>query len=244
MTSALSSTQGAFPRSLLTSIALHAGAFACGALVLVPSLLPDMGRRAPADLKIAERPDVRPATAPVEPTSEVDAPELPEPELHRVRPEWTEAELAATQPQFALPPDPADALARVAVSVFARPAVEDPAEEEPPSPEPVAEAQAPDTAPPAASEPVTVAARLTERPEPPYPPMSVRLGEAGTVRCRLFVAADGYVTKVELVRSSGYARLDASALATLATWRFAPATTGGVAHATTVEHDVEFRMES
>jgi len=238
--------QSAFPRSLLASIVLHAGALACGAFVVAPWVASDAGAPERAALAIEwRREDERRSPEP-EPVPEVDVPELEEPGLAPVRPTWTDAELGTPEETFELPPDPSSALARVSATVFARRAPEPPAEEEPA--EPAFESAVADAPPPAADAPPpsstgAVAARPTERPEPPYPPLSVRLGEAGTVRCRLYVDALGRVTDVELVRSSGHARLDASALETLATWRFEPATTDGIAHATVVEHDVEFRME-
>ena len=246
MLTALRTTQGAFSRSLMTSIALHAGVLACGVLAFVPSPISESGGREPAVLTMEP-----PRPVPEEPVEvpeslrEIDPVELPEPRLEPVRPDWTEAELATHDPAFELPPDPAQALASVSVAVFAQPSVDEPeVAAEPAAVEPVARETDLAEAEPVSSEPVSVAAQLTERPDPPYPAMSVRLSEAGTVRCRLHVDATGSVTKVEIVRSSGFARLDESARKTLLTWRFAPATTDGVAEATTLEHDVEFRMES
>lgn len=66
-------------------------------------------------------------------------------------------------------------------------------------------------------------------PKPPYPSASRRLSEAGTVLLRVHVGADGQAHKVELKRSSGFARLDQSALETVAQWRFVPARRGSTA---------------
>jgi periplasmic protein TonB len=66
-------------------------------------------------------------------------------------------------------------------------------------------------------------------PKPPYPPASRRLSESGTVLLRVHVGADGQAQKVELKRSSGFARLDQSALETVAQWRFVPAKRGSTA---------------
>ena len=240
MLTALSTTQGAFSRSLMTSIALHAGALACGVLAVVPSQVPDSGTREPAVLTMERHRPTHPERIEVlEAPRAIDQFELPEPRLEPVRPTWTEAELATFDPAFELPPDPQPALARVSAALFARLSVSEPervAEQVPTEP-------TPEQAELVVNEPASIAARVTERPDPPYPAMSVRLGEAGTVRCRLFIAATGAVTKVEIVRSSGFSRLDESARETLLTWRFEPATTDGVAEATTLEHDVEFRMK-
>jgi protein TonB len=63
-------------------------------------------------------------------------------------------------------------------------------------------------------------------PKPPYPPASRRLGETGTVYLRVHVSEDGRALKVDLKKSSGFARLDQSALDTVAQWRFVPARRG------------------
>jgi protein TonB len=63
-------------------------------------------------------------------------------------------------------------------------------------------------------------------PKPPYPSASRRLGEAGTVYLRVHVSAEGQAHKVELKSSSGFPRLDQSALETVAQWRFVPAKRG------------------
>ena len=68
-------------------------------------------------------------------------------------------------------------------------------------------------------------------PKTPYPPVSKRLGEQGRVMVRVYVGADGSAQKVELNKSSGFDRLDATAVATVARWRFKPGTRGGVPEA-------------
>jgi protein TonB len=49
---------------------------------------------------------------------------------------------------------------------------------------------------------------------------------------------------VEVVESSGFARLDESAREALEHWRFSPRREGGRAVATTFLHRVTFRLES
>ena len=63
-------------------------------------------------------------------------------------------------------------------------------------------------------------------PPAPYPALSRRLGEEGTVRLRVRVGADGRALMVRLAESSGFARLDDSARETVAQWRFVPARRG------------------
>jgi periplasmic protein TonB len=94
----------------------------------------------------------------------------------------------------------------------------------------VAAAPAP-PAPPAAAKivlPSSDAAYLSN-PKPPYPDKSNRMREEGTVRVRVLVSAEGLPLKVELSKSSGFERLDQSALATVPKWKFVPGKRDGVA---------------
>ncbi len=80
---------------------------------------------------------------------------------------------------------------------------------------------------------------------PPYPAASRRLGEEGVVVVHVRIGHDGRVLAATLARSSGYPRLDAAALAhALATWRFTPALSAGVAVEATRDIKVDFRLSS
>ena len=68
-------------------------------------------------------------------------------------------------------------------------------------------------------------------PKPPYPPLSKRLGEQGKVVVRTLIGADGVPQKAEIKHSSGFERLDQSALATALRWRYVPGKRAGVAEA-------------
>ncbi|MDE2334650.1 MAG: energy transducer TonB [Rhodospirillales bacterium] len=63
---------------------------------------------------------------------------------------------------------------------------------------------------------------------PAYPPAAARRQERGTVALWLYVAADGFVDRVKVVKSSGYPLLDQAAVSRLRTWHFTPATRGGM----------------
>jgi protein TonB len=63
--------------------------------------------------------------------------------------------------------------------------------------------------------------------KPVYPRMSQRLGEQGTVVLRVLVRGDGTAGAVEVKSSSGFTRLDQSAVDAVKTWRFNPATIDG-----------------
>jgi len=70
-------------------------------------------------------------------------------------------------------------------------------------------------------------AAYLRNPKPPYPDMSRRLQEEGRVLLRVLISAEGKAKQVELKQSSGYKRLDDSALTTVRRWRFVPAKRGG-----------------
>lgn len=80
------------------------------------------------------------------------------------------------------------------------------------------------------SDPITPpVAQKGERnhPPPPYPKSSRRLGERGKVVLAVEVDLDGSVAQVIVKKSSGYIRLDQSALNTIRTWRFIPGNKAG-----------------
>ena len=68
-------------------------------------------------------------------------------------------------------------------------------------------------------------------PKPPYPPLSKRLGEQGKVVVRTLIGADGVPQKAEIKQSSGFERLDQSAVATALRWRYVPGKRAGMAEA-------------
>lgn len=62
---------------------------------------------------------------------------------------------------------------------------------------------------------------------PEYPATSIRLNEQGKVLLLIYVLPDGKVGEVKVSRSSGYPRLDASAMREAKrSWRFLPAKNG------------------
>lgn len=64
---------------------------------------------------------------------------------------------------------------------------------------------------------------------PDYPSESARRLERGTVVLRVFIGTTGDVTKVEVVKSSGFRLLDQSARERVQTWHYKPAMTNGSA---------------
>lgn len=79
--------------------------------------------------------------------------------------------------------------------------------------------------------------------QPPYPTASRRLGEEGAVVVAVSIDANGAITDVRLVTSSGFARLDQAALDhARRRWRFEPALQDGQPVAATRTITVSFRL--
>ena len=99
---------------------------------------------------------------------------------------------------------------------------------------PVTDIQKPISAPPAAAPAAVAAAPSVPRfdadylnnPAPAYPPLSRRLYEEGKVVLRVFVEASGAAGTVEIRSSSGFERLDKSAVTAVSRWKFVPAKQG------------------
>lgn len=98
---------------------------------------------------------------------------------------------------------------------------------------PVAEAvPVPDPVPAAPAPAVgndRTAPKLRAGDKPAYPSASLRANEQGTTGLDVCVNAQGRVTSVSVVKSSGFARLDDAAAKWLRGERFTPGTVGGVA---------------
>jgi protein TonB len=110
-------------------------------------------------------------------------------------------------------------------------------------PPPALVAEAPKPAPPPPTPPRP--ADYLNNPKPPYPHLSRRLGEEGTVRLNILVNPDGSVARLELARSSGYPRLDQSARNTVqSSWKFEPARQDGKPVAAWVIVPIQFTLRS
>ncbi|WBY02403.1 energy transducer TonB [Ramlibacter tataouinensis] len=77
---------------------------------------------------------------------------------------------------------------------------------------------------------------------PIYPAVSRRLGEAGVVFVKAFVEADGIPSQVDIERSSGFARLDKSAMDAVTCFRFRPGRIEGVPSAMWVRVPIRFDL--
>ena len=75
------------------------------------------------------------------------------------------------------------------------------------------------------SDEVVAPAAYAKTPTYSYPPISRRLMEQGTVLVRVLVLENGRAGEVQILKSSGYARLDAAAVANTKIADFVPAKT-------------------
>jgi len=99
--------------------------------------------------------------------------------------------------------------------------------------------------PPSQSAPrvVTDVAYL-EAPAPKYPPESKRSGEEGLVVLRVLINELGRAARIDVERSSGYARLDAAARAAVERALFKPYVENGVPRMALATIPVEFTWKS
>lgn len=77
--------------------------------------------------------------------------------------------------------------------------------------------------------------------DPLYPKRAERNGWEGTVLLTLSIQANGEVERVSVAKTSGYELLDRSAGTAIASWRFKPAQSNGIAVAATVQLPIIFR---
>lgn len=82
-----------------------------------------------------------------------------------------------------------------------------------------------------------------QNPKPPYPPISKRLGEQGKVVIRVLINVNGTADKGEIKRSSGFDRLDQTALNTVLRWRYVPGKRAGVAETMWFDVPINFVLE-
>jgi periplasmic protein TonB len=160
------------------------------------------------------------------------------------------------QPPEVVPPKPIPAPKQpVPRKVETKPVVPQPLAV--PHPEPSPQAPVVDAAPPPPVAAVPVApspapaklelpssdADYLRNPAPVYPPLSKRLGEQGKVLVRVLIGPDGTPQKAELKHSSGFERLDRSALEYVMKCRYVPGKVAGVPQAMWHEAPVNFVLE-
>lgn len=92
---------------------------------------------------------------------------------------------------------------------------------------PAAKAVVASSTPEPVIEPPRFNADYLDNPSPAYPRLSRRSGEEGRVLLRVQVDNNGLPTQITLHQSSGFSRLDESAMETVRQWKFVPARKGG-----------------
>ena len=80
--------------------------------------------------------------------------------------------------------------------------------------------------------------------DPPYPDMSIRLQEEGTAVVLVNISEQGAVTHASILVSSGWTRLDQSALETVKNSRFFPAQIQGRPIASSKKITISFQLNS
>lgn len=80
-------------------------------------------------------------------------------------------------------------------------------------------------------------------PKPPYPAISRRLGEQGRVILKACVSSTGGIDSLNLIKSSGFDRLDRIALETVQRWKFIPARRGQQPLAMCYQLPIQFTLE-
>lgn len=89
----------------------------------------------------------------------------------------------------------------------------------------------------------SVSLAVTKRIDPVYPPASRRAGEAGRVQLRVLVDESGHPREVQILKSSGFERLDEAAAAAIKRWLFSPARQGSGPVTSWTQVNVLFRLE-
>ena len=197
--------------------------------VLIPAqVIMELAQAAPQPLP---SPAPAPAPAPQQPAKNRTA-QRPTP-----APQPAKAELPAAVPAKEPSPiapqgSPAESTSQAAPAPISAPAVS------------VASAPAAPAAPaaPRIELPSTQADYLNN-PKPPYPPLSKRLREEGKVVVRVLIEPDGTASKAEIRTSSGFDRLDQTALQTALRWRYVPGKRNGTPEAMWFNVPINFVLE-
>lgn len=225
---------------LLLVVAVHAGAL--GVMFYGPGAKP----------KILELPTVQGILIPAPPAETVQMPSMqetpppvepppPEPVKPKPKPEPKKPE---PKPKPKPKPKP---VVEAPPSEKAITQQEQPVEESAPTPQDVQQ-----IATPKAEENNTLGAPITppqedathlNNPRPAYPSLSRRLREQGTVILEVLIKTDGTVGDVRIKESSGFKRLDDTAMKAVRQWRYTPARRGTEAIEFWYSQPIEFALQ-
>lgn len=85
-------------------------------------------------------------------------------------------------------------------------------------------------------------ANYLNNPQPPYPALSLRLHEGGKVVVRVLIGKNGQALRGEVFQSSGFERLDRSALNAVLAWRYIPGKVDGQAQDMWFDVPISFKL--
>jgi protein TonB len=88
------------------------------------------------------------------------------------------------------------------------------------------------------------ATRASRSPEPEYPIADIRMGHEGTVWLSIEILPNGRVGQVRIDQTSGFARLDDSAVREARKWRMKPGTQDGIAISMWKRVPVTFQLKN
>jgi TonB family protein len=91
--------------------------------------------------------------------------------------------------------------------------------------------------------PTNFSAAYLQNPVPAYPSLSKRLGEEGKVILNVYINKEGEVKEINIAKSSGFERLDKSAVKTVKKWHFIAAKKGDKFVASEVQIPINFVLE-
>jgi protein TonB len=207
--------------SAAVSVALHVAVIVIVSLGLLKHSHDDVEKPPVIIELVRPKPEPPPPPKPEPPKPEPPKPKPPKPEP--VRPEPPRPAPPAPVPT----PPPAPSPAVSVPETKPAPQPPEPAPAPAPRPAPVPQAPPAPPAPPAKTDVSISASYSASNAKPVYPTMSKRMGEQGTVMLRVLVKSDGSAANVEVKSSSGFPRLDQSAVEAVKSWRFNPATLDG-----------------
>lgn len=161
---------------------------------------------------------------------------IPKPEREPTPPPPTATEIEMTAPELFVPrPDDLPVMPEDPPKTAPRESVT----EVPPNAEPTVDRSG-------SAEPVLTGPEIDPRvglSEPLYPAASIREGHTGTVVLSVYVLENGRVGQVRLDQSSGYPKLDESALREARRWQLRPGMRDGVPIAMWKQIPITFRLQ-